>query len=217
MSSVAILVPVLNRPHRVEPLLQSIAAATEVPHRVIFGCSDQPTVDELDRLGAWYIRDEGGAEGTWPKRINRLFTHVLEPYILTGADDLAFRPGWFEAAMIAMSQLPDGSGVVGVNDLHNPASVHFIMCRKYIEKFGGAMEPGVPACDLYEHQYTDDDIRASAIFHGRWIIAKDSVIEHLHVGAGKAPMDETYRMGEASSAQGHAVFQSRAHLWAVPQ
>src|ERR1022692_5214541 len=111
MSEVAILVPVLNRPHRIEPVLQSIAESTDVPHRVIFGCSDQATVDELDRLGAWYIRDEGGSDGTWPKRINRLYREVNEPIIFAAADDLVFHAGWFEAAMRSMDEM-NGCGVV---------------------------------------------------------------------------------------------------------
>lgn len=215
MSSVAVLVPVLNRPHRIAPLLESIEAATPEPHRVIFGCSDQPTVDELDRCGAWYVRDDGGAEGTWAKRINRLYREVNEPYILTGADDLAFRPGWFQAALQTMGTLPEGSGVVGINDLHNPAGVHFFIARSYVENVGGVLDepPGVVCCDVYPHSYTDDEIRATAQFHGRYAYSRESVIEHMHAGAGKAPHDEVYAMGLASMGPGLAIFQSRAHLW----
>ena len=203
--------PVLNRPHRIEPLLQSIVEATDVPHRVIFGCSDQATVDELDRLGAWYVRDAGGDEGTWPKRINRLYHEVNEPYILCAADDLAFRPGWFQAAMIVMNRV---DGVVAVNDLMNMAGVHLLLSRNYIETLGGCIgEPGVVCHQGYYHSYVDDEMRATAMFHGRWGFAQDSVVEHLHPGTGKAPSDETYRIGEASMTQGHQVFMSRAHLW----
>lgn len=213
MSDVAILVPVLDRPHRVAPLLQSIAEATDVPYRVIFGCSDQPTVDELDRLGAWYVRDEGGSEGTWPKRINRLYREVNEPYILTGADDLAFRTNWFQAAMCEMDKF-QGGGVVAVNDLHNSAGTHFIISRSYIETIGASGDgPGTLMCEDFLHCYADDNCRSVAMFHDRFAFAKDSVIEHLHVGAGKAPMDSTYALGESTMAQGLAVYRSRSHLW----
>ena len=214
VSQLAILVPVLNRPHRVEPLLASIAGGTDVPHRVIFGCSDQPTVDELDRLGAWYVRDEGGSEGTWPKRINRLYEMVNESYIFTGADDLNFHPDWFQAAMRAMDRFPNSSGVVAVNDQHNQAGTHFVIARSYIQEFGASGDgPGTLMCEEYLHQYCDDEARAVAKSHDRWAVASDSIVEHMHVGAGKAPMDETYRIGEATAPQGLSVFQSRVHLW----
>src|ERR1039458_968208 len=133
MSDVAILIPTMNRPHRMAPLLQSIAEATDVPHRVIFACNDQETVDELDRLGAWYDRDEGD---TYAVRINRLFNLTTEPQVFLGADDLAFRAGWFQAAMIVMETI---NGVVAVNDLHNMAGVHFLVSRDFVNTLGGCI------------------------------------------------------------------------------
>ena len=211
MSEVAILVPTLERPHRMAPLLQSIAEATEVPHRVLFATSDQATVDELDRLGAWYLRDEGGDEGSYPKRINRMFAATTEPYVLLAADDLAFRPGWFQYAMAVMREV---DGVVGINDLHNPAGVHFLVSRKYIDTLGGCVgESGVVLHEGYRHTYCDDEMRATAIAHGRWGFARDAVVEHLHPGAGKAHHDNIYAIGAASMSQGAEVFRSRSHLW----
>jgi hypothetical protein len=212
----AILVPILNRPHRIIPLLESIEASTDVAHEVIFAASDEASIDVLDKIGARYITDEGGTEGTWAKRINQLYKETNAPYIFTGADDLAFNAGWFQAAMIEMNRM-QGGGVVAVNDLHNRAGVHFLMSREYIETFGGAMgyPPGTVACPEYLHQYTDDDIRSCAKFHDRWAFANDSIVEHLHTGAGKAPMDETYRIGEATAAQGREVYMGRGHLWAI--
>ncbi len=213
--SLAILVPVLDRPHRVEPLLASIAAATDVPHRVIFACSDQPTVDELDRLGAWYIRDEGGDDGSWPKRINRLYKIVNEQYIFTGADDLNFHPGWFQAVMRFMDQM-QGGGVVAVNDMLNMSGTHFAIARNYIEDFGASGDgPGIVAHEGYRHTYCDDEIRAMAQKNDKWRFATDAIVEHLHVGAGKAPMDETYALGESTMGQGRELFMSRGHLWAT--
>ena len=211
-ASVAILVPVLNRPHRVEPLLASIAAATPEQHSVIFACSDQPTVDELDRVSARYIRDEGGDEGSWAIRINKLYKMVDEPYIFTGADDLAFRPGWFSAVMQQMNRV---DGVVAVNDLLNGSGVHFVISRNYIETLGGTGDgiPGEVMHPAYRHAFADDEERHVAQFRNRWAYANDAIVEHMHPGAGKAPTDETYAIGNASMGQGNAVFMSRRHLW----
>ena len=214
MSQVAILVPVLNRPHRVAPLIESIEESTDAPHRTIFAASDQPTIDELDRLGADYITDDGGNDGTYPKRINRLFNATTESYVFTGADDLAFRANWFENAMRVMETLIHNSGVVAINDLHNMAGTHFLISRGYINEFGGSADcVGQVLCEAYLHTYCDDELRAVAKSRDRFAFAQQSIVEHLHVGAGKSPMDETYRIGEATMSQGFEVFQSRGHLW----
>ena len=208
----AILVPVLNRPHRVEPLLVSIADATPEQHRVIFAASDEATIAELERLGATYITDEGGPEGTWPKRINRLYREVNEPYIFCGADDLLFHPGWFHAAMIVMQDI---DGVVAVNDLMNSAGVHLLISRNYIETVGAAMgEPlGTVMCEKFAHAYVDDFARRTALHHGRWGYAKESIVEHLHVGNGKAPMDSTYLLGESTMTSGAEMYRSLDYLF----
>ena len=211
MSEVAILVPVLDRPHRIEPLLQSIAAATEVPHRVFFAASDQPSIDELQRLGANMVIDEGGDEGSYAKRINRLFAASTEPYIFLGADDLSFRPGWFPAARRVADAI---DGVVAINDLYSVAGVHFLVTRNYVETVGGCVgEPGVVLHEGYRHAYCDDELRATATARGRFGYAPDSIIEHLHPGAGKSQTDHVYQIGAASMTQGQAVFTSRTHLW----
>jgi len=211
VSEVAILVPVLDRPHRIEPLLESISSATSVPHRVIFAASDQPTIDVLERCGAWYLRDNGGDEGSYPKRINRLFRETTEPYVLLAADDLAFRPRWFENAMKVMETV---DGVVGINDLHNALGVHFLVSRNYVDTLGGAADqPGQVLHEGYRHAYCDDELRHTAKHRNRWGYADDAIIEHLHPGAGKAKSDAVYVIGNASMVQGYMIFNSRRHLW----
>jgi hypothetical protein len=214
LSTVAILVPVLDRPHRVEPLLASIAEATD-DYRVMFAASDQPTIDVLDRVGATYITDAGGDEGSYPKRINRLFNKSNEPYVFLGADDLSFRPGWFQEAARVMDTLPNSSGVVAINDLHNMAGVHFLVSRGYIAEFGGTGDnvPGVVMCEALRHCYVDDECREVARSRGRFAFAKDAVVEHLHVGAGKSPDDSTYRLGGSFMARDRDIYISRGHLW----
>lgn len=210
MSDLAILIPVLGRPHRVEPLLASIAAATDIPHRVIFAASDQPTIKELDRLGAWYIQDEGDS---WAIRINRLYKEVNEPYLFLAADDVAYRWGWFQAAMRRMDMI-FGGGVVFVADLYNSAGTLALVSRNYIETLGSCFDgPGIVVHEGYRHAYVDDELRETARFHGRYGYAEDSVVEHLHAGAGKAPWDATYAIGNASMTQGLELYRSRSHLW----
>ncbi len=209
MAAVAILIP-LMRPQNLASVVDSISASTDDYHVVVMAATG-PCADAARSLPVTLVEDDGG---TWPQRINRGYKATTEPFICTGADDTWFMPGWFEAALIAMNALPNGSGVVGLNDCYNPVGNHFLMARDYVETLGGVMnEPGVAVCELYEHQYCDDDIRATANFHGRWAMAMDAKIDHRHVGRGMAPMDEIYQIGEATAAQGYAIFHGRAHLW----
>ncbi len=209
-NNVAILIP-LMRAHKIAPLVQNISETTS-DYRVIVAATGE-CADACRDLPVTLLEDNGG---TWPQRMNAMYRISNEKFIMTGADDILFMSGWFEAAVRMMATFPNECGVVGINDCYNPIGNHFLMARDYIETFGGAMnEPGVPVCELYEHQYCDDDIRATATFHGRYAMCLDSRIDHQHVGAGKAPMDEIYQKGESTAAQGYAVFQSRAHLWAT--
>jgi hypothetical protein len=141
-----------------------------------------------------------------------MYRETNEPYVFLAADDLAFRAGWFSAAMRVMEQV---NGAVAVNDLHNMAGVHVLMARSYVETMGGTGDgiPGVVCCEEYLHAYVDDELRAVAQSRGRWGFAKDAIVEHLHVGAGKAPNDSTYELGGSTMAQGLAMLQSRSHLW----
>jgi hypothetical protein len=206
---VAVIIPAM-RPHRLAPVVQSIQKSTS-DYRIIIVATGECA--EVARTLPVTIIDDGG--GTWPVRINRGVDESTEQFVMTGADDIAFMPGWFESAMIAMHQLPDGSGVIALNDGYNMAGVHFVVNRSYIEKFGVIDEPGKLACESYVHSHVDDEIRSTAKFHERWSFCHDARIEHLHVGRGMAPMDEVYAMGERSMQQGRDIFLSRAHLWST--
>lgn len=213
MSSVAILIPILNRPHRIEPLLKNIEEATPEAHSVYFAASDQASIDELDRLGATYIRDEGD---TYANRINALAAQCSESYYFLAADDYLFHLSWLTEAMRMMDQHPNSSGVIVVNDTYNAAGTAFLVAKSYVQELGAVLdEPGHVLASVYLHQYCDDELRSTARFHNRYLSAKESIVEHLHVGNGKAPMDETYRLGEATATQGREMYSSRAHLWAT--
>lgn len=210
MAQVAVIIP-LMRPHRIAPVVQSIADSTS-DYRIIVlatgacadACKDLPVT----------LIDDGG--GTFPQRMNRGYGESTEQFLMTGADDLSFRPGWFEAARRVLDQI-EGGGTCATNDLYNSAGTHFIADRRYIQTWGGVMnQPNVFMDESYLHAYCDDSYRKTAQFHGRWGgVVNDCVVEHLHVGAGRAPHDAVYAAGEATMSQGLAMFQSQAHLWAT--
>ena len=207
MSQVAILIPTM-RANRLPDVVRTIEESTDDYRIVVIATGE--CADVARTLPVTLIEDDGG---TWAQRINHGVRETTEQFLFTGADDLAFRPGWFEAALRALDQFPNAVGLVAVNDLHNAAGVHFLFHRDYVTEFGCIDEPGVLCHEGYRHSYIDDEIRATALSHDRWSIARDSIVEHLHAGAGKAPHDDVYTIGAESMPQGLALFQSRAHLW----
>ena len=206
-ASVAILVPAM-RPQNLQRLVDTIAESTTDYGVVIVAtgeCADVARTLE----GPITVIDDGG--GSYAKRINLAFRLTTEPYALLASDDLSFRPGWFEAAMIQMNQV---NGVVGINDLYNMSGVHFLISRDYVNDPGAVIDaPGLVCHEGYGHAYVDDELRHTAQYHGRWAFARDAVIEHMHPGAGKAEPDDVYAIGQASMEPGRAVFMSRRHLW----
>lgn len=206
--TVAILMPVLDRAWRIEPLLRNIRDATPEPHRVIFAASDPETIAELDRLHAQYLQDDGD---TWPNRINRLFHHTTEPYVFLGADDVVFYPGWLPI-LLAAAQAVDGVAVA--NDYFNKNGTLALVSRRYIEEQSGCVDmPDVVVYPGYRHNWSDAELFATAKARGRHAYCPDAVVEHLHPSAGKAPFDSTYRKGFDSELDDHRLFLTRQHLW----
>ena len=53
-------------------------------------------------------------------------------------------------------------------------------------------------------------IVTAAMRRGVWAMAVDSIVEHVHHYFGKAPVDDTYRLGESSFAADRALFRTRS-------
>lgn len=211
--SLAFLVPVLGRPHRVRPLLESIAGSTQEPYRVVFIADP----DDFDQQRAIHETDAdlmliGGGYGA---KINAAVRATDEPLVFFGADDLHFHLGWLEAASAA---LQPGIGVVGTQDLCNRRvlrgehATHFLVTREYAELpliDGGRG----PLCEEYPHEFVDDELVGTARRRGAWAFAAESVVEHLHPDAGKAPSDALYEAQAERMRRGRPIFNRRRRLW----
>jgi glycosyltransferase involved in cell wall biosynthesis len=210
MSELAILVPVLNRPQNVAPLLESIRSAT--PGATVLFLVDQGDQVELDAVIA-----AGGehvtVDGSYPVKINAGIRCTTEPLVFTAADDLRFHDGWFDAAR---AKVDEGFEVVGVNDLldrpHRTHATHFLVTRGYCQQGQIDGEPGLMH-ERYWHWNCDDDLIATATRRGVYSYAEGSHVEHLHPMAGKAPDDATYQRGREKWRQDRRVFRERSHLW----
>lgn len=215
---VVIVVPVLGRPHRVVPLLESIEAATPEPHRVLFvaDVGDAAERAALEAAGADHITIEG--RGTYARKINLAARSSVEPLIFTAADDLHFHSGWFAAAS---AKLSGPVRVVGTNDLGNPRtmsgehSTHTLIARSYVDDPGGVIDgrPGMVLHEGYPHEYCDDEFVQTAKARGVYAHALDAHVEHLHFLWGKAEDDATYKRGRSRSSYGRSLYRRRRRLW----
>lgn len=217
MTDLAIVVPMLGRPHRVAPLIESIEATT--PHaRVVFVCSpdDRHVHDAIHSTGRERLTVPGPRPGDYARKINAGIEHTDEPLIFMAADDLLFHPGWFQAAT---AMLTDGIGVVGTNDLGNPRvirgehSTHSLITRDYVERFGTIDEPGKAMHEGYHHEFCDDELVETAKHRNAWAFAADSIVEHLHPHWGKAPTDSIYDAQRARMRASRQHYRRRQRLW----
>lgn len=219
--SLAILVPVLNRPHRVEPLLESIW--TTVPDaETLFLLSPGDTAEReaLAAAGAQCYRPAYIApptfafevDGNYAAKINAGLALTDADTLFLGADDLRFVEGWYEEAK---THLTDGIGVVGVNDLiprQRDHTTHFLVTREYAQR-GTIDEPDKLLHEGYQHEFVDDEFVATARHRGAYAYAPHAVVEHLHPMVGKAPVDSLYAGIAPRMRFGRKHFARRQHLW----
>jgi len=219
---VALLIPVLDRPKRVAPVLRSLEENTGAPFRALFIAS-QGFPDEHRAVeaagGELVVVGFPHGPGDYARKINFAATKTTEPVLFLAADDVTFHPGWYEAACAALATLPEQCGAVGTQDMGNSRvlagthSTHSLVTRDYMTRFGTIDEPGQLLHTGYPHEFVDDEFVETAKHRGRFAFANDSVVEHLHPHWGKARFDSTYRRATARLEKGRAVYKQRAHLW----
>ena len=213
-----IVVPVLNRPDNVAPLIESIESATPEPHRVLF-VADETDRDELAAIAA------AGADVlvvpkskvSYPCKVNEAYRSTDEPLLFLVADDVRFHPGWLTAALRKMD---DVIQVVGTNDLGNARviagdhSTHTLVTRAYCDDPGATADQAHAVLhEGYRHWYCDDELVGVAKTRGVFAAASDSVVEHFHPYHGKAKTDATYKLGERRRVDDRRLFRRRSRLW----
>lgn len=203
-----VLVPVLDRPHAYQPLVDSLAASG-ADAEILFLCNTGRVAD-YDALAQtrarWTDVPWSAGRGDYARKINYGCGIAETDWILTGADDLRFHAGWLEHALSEHERT--GARVIGTNDLCNPLvirgahSTHTLVHRTYVEE-GGTFErtPGVLLHEGYDHQCIDVELVTVAKTRREYAHSKASMIEHLHPLCGKGERDATY---EKALAQGKA-------------
>lgn len=217
MKDIAILIPTLNRTYQIKPLLDSIYRNTPNP-RPVFICTEghNEVINLLRECGEEHYVVPYCAKGDYAKKINYGFTMTDEPLIFTAATDLNFHSAWFDNAI---AHLNDQIHVVGTNDLGNESvlrgvhSTHTLITREYVDKYGTIDEPGKVLHEGYWHEFVDDELVETAKARDTFAMALNSIVEHMHPTFGKGRWDDSYHQLWERMDQGHAVYDSRRHLW----
>lgn len=227
MSSIAVICPVLGRPQNARPLVESFEAS-RADAQMVFVCSpgDDAEIDAClqtlhpDRDVRVEFASWPSGPGDYAMKTQLGYDLTVEPYVLCGADDLRFHPGW-DIALLAIAEEYD-VGVIGTADLGNGAviagkhSTHPLVARAYIDSYGGAYgEPGQVFHAGYSHNFVDVELVELAKRRGCYAHCHDAVVEHNHPLWRKAEMDATYRKGSADVRADRELFERRQRLWAA--
>lgn len=217
---IAVLIPVLGRPQRVEPLVASLKACSLVIQcRPYFLCSpgDDAQIEAVRASQSLLsIMEWPAGQGDYARKMNWGVEVSDEPFMLFGADDVHFHPGWAERAVAAWYET--GACVIGTNDLGNARvqrgqhSTHPLVHRDYLD-CGTADEEGLLLHEGYVHQYVDDEFVQTAQVRRTFAFARDAHVEHLHPDWGKGEWDGTYQRGKDGFEHDRVLYNQRKNLW----
>jgi hypothetical protein len=221
-TSVAVLIPVLDRPSRVGPLVDSLTVSenTEAPATPYFLCSpgDDAQIAAVRASGSeLFVVDWEPGRGDYAKKMNYGWRHTEEEWVFFAADDVLFRPGWLEACFRVFGETE--ACVIGTNDLGNRTvmdgrhSTHTLVHRDYAV-CGSIDDPTVILHEGYWHNWVDNELVETAKWRGTFASAGDAHVEHLHPFWRKGGDDATYERGRRHFNDDQALFNQRRRLWA---
>ena len=228
-SDVTVIIPVLNRPHRIMPVVSSIVHSSDaeiilVPSFENFSEELEEAIAEAleftDRVTSRPYRDLHPSVGNYAKKINFAMKEWVDTeWLFTGADDLYFHDGWFTQCMDTARQHPQAR-VIGTNDLGHPrvyamheTSTHSLVRFDYAWEQGTIDEPGKVLHEGYVHEFVDDELVGTAKYRGVWAFSMLAHVEHMHPVWGKAPTDATYDDQGRRMNESRMLYRSRCPLW----
>ena len=208
ISEIGILIPSLNRPSRLDALIDNLHATTSNPHRLHFAVSDPESVAILRARGEHYITDSGEPpESTFGNRVNRLYSITNESYFIPVGDDDEHLPGWDEDMLECMTP--------GVKMVVSRCTHMALISRRYIETQSGCVDTPDVVCGPYRHNFTEWELVFTANMRG--VLARcpvPTVIHHRWQDGGECCVggfehDETYQRGDSGWDHDLAMFEDR--------
>jgi hypothetical protein len=214
-----IAIPALGRPHLIDGVYRSARIATPNA-RIVFACTegDAAVIAEVERAGGELTMFPPRTIGDFAAKTNGVYLRTRERLIFTGATDIVFHPGWFEAAVACLGP---GIGVVGTNDLGSPRvmagehSTHSLVTREYADRYGTIDEPGKILCELYWHEWADDELVNTAKKRGAYAHAGTAHVEHRHPDWNpEVERDQMYDLQRQRMRQSLLTYRMRRRRWA---
>jgi hypothetical protein len=210
LTGTAVIVPVLRRPQNAVPFMDSLRATTDARVYAVSQDGDEDTFNAWVAAGANVLTAFGT---TFPVKVNHGYRMTGEPWLFITGDDIHFYPNWLlHAQLVAGGRYH----VVGTNDLGNPRvtsgehATHMLIRRSYIDEVGASWDgPRIVCHEGYRHCYVDDEMVAAAKQRGVWVMARSSVVEHLHPWWGKGERDEVYELGQSHAEADRKLFEKR--------
>lgn len=220
MTAVAVLIPVLGRPHRADPIARSIREA-DPRATPLFLCSpgDTAEIAACQRVAWTLVMEWEAGQGDYARKMNLGYLHARAlgfEWVFLGADDLVFHPGWLDACLRAHDR--ENACVIGTNDMGNARvvaghhSTHTLVHADYLG-CGTIDAQGVILHEGYWHNYVDDEFIQTAMSRRTYAHARDALVEHLHPNWGKGFDDDTYRKGMAHFEDDRVLYEQRQSQW----
>lgn len=240
MAEVDVLIPVLERPGRVAPLMESLRSSVGAEHVLheLFLCSpgDDEEIAAITSQGFKYaVMDWPAGDGDFARKTNTGVALTDSEWVFVGADDLHFHPGWLDACLVTHEKT--GALVIGVNDMGNPTvmrghyATQMLVHRDYATN-GVVDEPGLLLYEGYSHNCNTGE---APVWMGdlnfkdiRDVKVGDTVMGWKRVPAGKQTLNRFAR-GEVLSIQsreapvvqvtmasGRTLRCTPDHLWLNP-
>lgn len=136
-----------------------------------------------------------------PRMVAKLTAMAQGEHVMFLGDDTIPQPGFLRAALDAMAALPDGWGLVCLNDgIHNGAfATHWLASKKLLEHLPG----GEFFHTGYRHCFCDRELTDIARELGRYVYAPEAKIIHDHPHVTGEACDEGYRRAYQMDAYQH--------------
>lgn len=180
-SKISIIIPII-REGRAKNCIDAIVEHAGLPE-------DQyeiVTAVDKDRIGC-------------PKMVKALTKIAKYDLVMFLGDDTVPKQGFLKNALASMEKLPDGWGLVGLNDSvtdGNSYATHWLASRKLLPLIGGEF-----FSTEYIHTFCDIELTVRCKFMGRYIWARDAVIDHIHPMKEPGVFDKDYRNSYSIQSQ----------------
>jgi hypothetical protein len=170
---ISIIIPII-RPDKAERCIEAAYINAGIPeddYEIVTG-------EDIDRIGC-------------PKMVARLVAETRYEMVMFLGDDTIPQPDFLKNALAAMQALPEGWGLVGLNDGHhdgNQLATHWLAHKKLLLPLGGEFfHTG------YKHCFCDNELIDRCRAMGRYVWAENAGIKHDNPILDGQEMDEDYQ------------------------